>query len=176
MSTEWCFARERKLRRMSEKMLKPLLVGQAPGESGDGIPLSGRCGRKLCGLMKTDLDDYLEKFDRVNVLDFFPGKNGKGDAFPINKAREMASRIRLGERPFVVLLGRNVARAFGMAKMDPLTWTTVRGTPVALVPHPSGVNRWWNDCTNVRRARRFLRNIYNVARVNCELSSSSKAC
>ena len=161
---------------MPEKILKPLIIGQAPGGSGDGIPLSGRCGRKLCGLMKTDLDDYLETFDRINVLESFPGKNGKGDSFPTRKAREMASKIELHGRPLVVLLGRNVARAFGLAKMDPLTWTTVHGTKVALVPHPSGVNRWWNDCTNVRRARRFLRKIYNDTRMKSGLSSSPKAC
>jgi hypothetical protein len=28
---------------------------------------------------------------------------------------------------------------------------------VAILPHPSGVNHWYNDPRNVARARRFLR-------------------
>lgn len=32
-----------------------------------------------------------------------------------------------------------------------------RAVRVAVVPHPSGINRWWNDPANVEAARSFLR-------------------
>lgn len=30
-------------------------------------------------------------------------------------------------------------------------------------PHPSGVNRWWNDPDNTRRAERYLRRLWEEA-------------
>lgn len=33
---------------------------------------------------------------------------------------------------------------------------------VAVVPHPSGVNRWWNEPANVEAAGRFLRELWHA--------------
>lgn len=39
-----------------------------------------------------------------------------------------------------------------------LRWEYLRkGETYAVLPHPSGVNRWWNEEENVARARDFLR-------------------
>jgi uracil-DNA glycosylase len=137
---------------------KPLLVGQAPGPSGDNSrPLSGRIGKRLAQLMGVSFDAYLSTFDRINLLASFPGKSdGKGDKFPLHEAREIASLLDLGGRPFVLLMGRGVARAFGMIGTPWLEWFELRGANVAVVPHPSGVNRWWNDAKNEAEARSFL--------------------
>lgn len=90
----------------------------------------------------------------MNLLAEFPGKSGKGDAFPIALARARAARMRLGGE--VVLLGRHVARAFGAQGAPFLEWFDLRGAWAAVVPHPSGVNHWWNDPANTNRAAVFL--------------------
>jgi len=60
----------------------------------------------------------------------------------------------------VVLVGAAVARAFG-ARVGELAWghDPVLRAELALLPHPSGVNLWWNLPTNVERARAFLRKL-----------------
>jgi hypothetical protein len=78
------------------------------------------------------------------------------------QARRATARLkpRLAGRR-VILLGCGVAHAFGFARFPVLTWTTVRwgglDTRVSIVPHPSGVNTWWNDADNIEAASRFLR-------------------
>ncbi len=132
------------------------IVGQAPGPRGlKGRPLEGGASRKFAGLAGVSEDEFWRLFRTRNVLPRFPGKNGKGDAFPIDEARRRAAsmRFRAGR---VILLGQGVARAFGV-RAPPLTWRRVGRREFAVVPHPSGVNRWWNDPKNVRRAKRFLR-------------------
>lgn len=108
-----------------------ILVGQAPGPRTDpGEPLSGRC---------------------VNLLGAYPGRSGKGDAFPAGEARLAAAALD-ARGALVVLLGLGVTRAFKVAA----PWFGRRGAFV-VAPHPSGVSRWWNEAGNRRRARRFWR-------------------
>lgn len=106
----------------------------------------------------------------MNLLAEYPGpaRSGKGDAFPRSRAAAGARRLApslAGRR--AVLLGRAVAGAFRLPGDVPfLTWVEaeVRGVriSVAVVPHPSGVNTWWNDAGNRRCARRFLRGALGV--------------
>jgi hypothetical protein len=103
----------------------------------------------------------MARADTVNVLTRYYGKNGKGDSFPISLARKRADKIqKLFERyDRVVLLGENVARAF-----------RVKGTigvldarnKFCLIPHPSGVNRWYNNKENKELASRTLREALGV--------------
>jgi uracil-DNA glycosylase len=138
-----------------------MIIGQAPGPRTDHRePLSGASGRRLAALCGLPLSVFLARFERVNLVRRHPGKLAKGDAFPRAIARRNAARLlplMRGRR--VVLLGRNVADAFGLAHLSMFVWHRVGGVEVAVAPHPSGVNHWWNDPRNVRRARRFWRKL-----------------
>lgn len=87
------------------------------------------------------------------MLDAFPGKEGRGDAFPMREARaRVDSLVPKLAGNVVVLLGKRVAAAFGMKRPKYLERVKHRGLDVVVLPHPSGVNRWWNDARNVHRA------------------------
>lgn len=146
---------------------RPWLVGQAPSATGDpDKPCTGRFGRRLCSVAggdpsERDLIQFLTAFRRVNVLYEHPGTlDGKGDAFPLDRARVAADAMaRVWRDEVVVLCGKTtVARAFG-CEDDYFTWHAVRGNRMAVFPHPSGVNRFWNDDDNRDRAGRFLRGV-----------------
>jgi uracil-DNA glycosylase len=146
--------------------MRPLLIGQAPGPRSDPLePLAGRCGARLAGLCGIEQAEFLERFERVNLLDRFPGKAGKGDRFDINKARKKAIDLLLFgqmENRRVVMLGANVARTFGFPPAtEQLLWSVTDGGGfhVAFCPHPSGVSRWWNEKTNVAKALLFWREL-----------------
>lgn len=68
-------------------------------------------------------------------------------------ARARAARV-VEERPesVIVMLGRRVAAAFGRESMDAAT----RDGRFVAIPHPSGLNRAWNDRTLVPRVRALL--------------------
>lgn len=150
--------------------MRTLLIGQAPARTSDpAVPLrDGASGRRLARLVGLGPAEYAEAFDRVNLLDSWPGSAGKGDRFPAALARlaadrllpALARRARSGGR--VVFVGGAVARAFGF-EAAPLLWrawkpgAADRPVIAARLPHPSGVNPWWNDETNRRAAAEFLR-------------------
>ena len=141
---------------------KPLVVGQAPGPRSDpDHPLSGRCGVRLADLCGIKVPDFMERFDRFNLIEKFPGKSGKGDAFPMEQAYAGAVKLLVtGETNgrMVVLLGDNVAAAFGLPRgLAPFVWITGFAMLAAVCPHPSGINRWYNDPKNLKRAKRFWR-------------------
>lgn len=101
---------------------------------------------------------YLPEFEAVNLLDRFPGKSyswGKGDLFVHRAARDAAERMSLRGRT-VLLCGWYVAGAFGLRRLSLFRWVGFRGGIVAVVPHPSGVNHWWNTPSNERMAARFF--------------------
>jgi hypothetical protein len=57
----------------------------------------------------------------------------------------------------VLLLGTRVCAAFGLDRPEWLGWYATEAAPLALaVPHPSGLNRWWNDLDNRVNAERQL--------------------
>ena len=138
---------------------KVVLVGQAPSASG-ADRFEGRSGARLATLAELSRADFLATFERVNLLPFAGKDGGKGDAFDASAARLAAGRLApslAGRR--VVLVGLAVAKAFGLDEPPLLSWTVHRGMNVAVVPHPSGVNRWWNEPTNVAMAKAFLREL-----------------
>lgn len=146
--------------------MKPLIIGQAPGPKTDPAePLSGPSGRRLAALCELSLDDFLACFQRVNLMNRFPGKAGKGDAFRIDRARRAALRLSqsFGGRK-VVLLGNHVARAFEVLPISPPgAFMPMWGGLVTIFPHPSGISRWWNDPKNVRLASQFWRMLAQAA-------------
>jgi hypothetical protein len=138
-----------------------LVVGQAPGRTGDPTrPFDSRrgSGRRLAEL--AGVEAISDVADVVNVLDSWPGAAGqKGDRFPMGAARRAAARVDLGGYDRVLLIGRGVAAAFGVSAPF-LVWFPLRGAEAAVVPHPSGVNHWWNDGSNKERARGFFREVF----------------
>lgn len=64
----------------------------------------------------------------------------------------------------IILIGRRVARVYGMETLGPLA--AVRrhggmGSTVVAVPHPSPLNRWWNNKANVTMASLTLKRIWS---------------
>ena len=106
--------------------MKTILVGQAPSRNSDpSSPLS----------KGASVEEYLDAFERRNVLNAWPGRSMKGDAFPMELARASVAAMEAD------LAWRN--------------WGSLGERAVA--PHPSGVNRWYNDPANVVAARDFFR-------------------
>jgi hypothetical protein len=55
----------------------------------------------------------------------------------------------------LILLGSKVCDAFGIEDPDWLeTYASILWSPMIAFPHPSGLNRWWNDPENEREAFR----------------------
>jgi hypothetical protein len=132
-------------------------VGQAPGRRTDPAePLEGRCARFMAGIMGITVRRFM-RFRRENLSDRWPGKSGKGDAFDMDDGMDGAERLcNVPGRVRLVLLGAKVARCFGLP-WRPLARYEWTGGEALVVPHPSGVNRWWNEARNRRAARRALR-------------------
>lgn len=145
--------------------MKPIIIGQAPGPNTDPmrplppLPKSGSGGRiaRFCDLSP---EEYLETFDRTNLLYYFPGRWKRDDKWPRREAEIAAAAVK----PFlrgrdVILLGRNVARAFGYPaqQLDFHTWfrDEVWGFSVSVVPHTSGRNKWYSKQNNEEVSREF---------------------
>lgn len=57
----------------------------------------------------------------------------------------------------LIFLGRRAAQAAGHHVERYCTWSDYRSGRAAVLPHPSGVNRWYNQIKHRRMAERFLR-------------------
>jgi len=151
--------------------VKPLIIGQAPARGNDGKPpFSGRSGARLAeliGVTKNGLytgDVLPEYFDLVNLLPAWQGKQGKGDVFDMKTAKLKAGILihELNEGPprSILMMGRKVRRAMGVnGDWEYLEWFDFYKHEAVIFPHPSGVNRWWNDQANYGEARFFLRDV-----------------
>jgi len=146
--------------RIARSGAKLVIIGQGPSRPGKrSRPLEGAAGRKLASLFGVSEREYRDGTLRLNIFSRWFGKQGKGDRFPLAAARRRASKLRRrlrGRR--VVLLGRNVARAFGIT-VEYLRWIR-GGFEAGVLPHPSGVNRWWNERRNRIAAQRFARGVW----------------
>src|SRR5262245_32209990 len=135
--------------------LRPLVVGEAPGRV-PGAVLRGRCGKVLADLVGIDVEEFHRRVEAINLLVEWPGPAAsKGAAGNMKQARAAAEKFDLRGR-FVVFLGRRVAEAFGFREPHWFEWRLHRGGIAAIMPHPSGVNTWWNDRRNTRHAARFM--------------------
>lgn len=159
-----------------------LIVGEAPSRT-TSEPLSGRSGARIAELMGLTTETFVERFDRVNLLDEYPGSDGKGTAFPFLPAMARAFELREGPWTHYLLLGRRVAGAFGLRDdAEFLRWYELVGLRIVVpdgelfprssepkravvLPHPSGIVRWWNTTANRRAARAFLRRLERETRV-----------
>lgn len=106
---------------------------------------------------------FVERTRHVNVLEEWPGAGRKGSKFPLTDARHAAAALldELADDPprVVLLAGARVAHSFNLR---PGRWsyfsTAMRSpeTEFVVVPHPSGVNRWWNQRLNAASAAAYL--------------------
>jgi len=106
---------------------------------------------------------YIRVFDRHNLFLSYEKKRG------IDQRRIAAKRVveavgaGYGDKIQILALGRMVADSFGLPIGAPLVWShpdsSNRNLIVAYVPHPSGLNRWYNDKTNDYRARKFVETV-----------------
>lgn len=128
-----------------------LLVGEAPSK-----PLDGRSGGWLASLVGTTWRELEERVVVRNLFGTHPGS-----AFPHEQARRAAVRMlswASSEAGAIVMLGRNVARAFGLTADDPiLTWRSLGAHEAIVVPYPT-LSRW-NPEENRERARAAVREI-----------------
>ncbi len=147
-------------------------VGQAPSQETEGKPpFTGKCGKFLAEvLLGTTQEQMLKDHDFINVLDYWPGKGLGGDKFPMDKAQAEAQKKLdiLRNKRVVILLGNNVARAFGAKSFSYLSWYEIRNPQnsndvivprMAVIPHPSGINRYWNRPENRTVVAKFLKYI-----------------
>lgn len=151
------------------------MVGEAPSRSlADPRQILVR--KDLCELCGVSKARFVELYDRVNVLDEWPGKHPSGgDRFVMSEGVRGARQIMrdVGLRyDHIVLLGRRVERCF---TMDPNPWFDQFslehfGCPANfyICPHPSRVSRWWNDPSNVTCAKIFWREMTNYAATLCQ--------
>lgn len=148
--------------------MKPLLIGEAPGKNEHPPrPLEGRVGRRLATCAGISFEEFLERFDRTNLLSVRQDTKEKGFEFDHVAAKAEAERLHrevLQPGQTVVLLGRRVAKAFDMPPdpfVEHLRWAWgQRGfIKMYVVPHPSGINRWFNEPTNVSQMNEFMRRI-----------------
>ncbi len=142
-------------------MTKLLLIGESVGPGG-GAPFGGASGRRLASLCGVSHEDFLSMVDAVNLLNRWPGRQRgpKGHAFPVVDARAAATALDLAGRT-VALAGKRVALAFGLRDPPWLVEVSlgVGESAAFVVPHPSGVVRWYNDPDNGRAVGRLLRRL-----------------
>lgn len=152
--------------------MKPLIVGEAPSKNEvTERPIEGRVGRRLADCCCISLDEFLHRFDRVNLLHVRQDTKEKGfefdEAAASQEAHRMATTLDFNDRPFVLLLGKRVAAAFGAHANYFEAQHVGTRTTLYVLPHPSGVNRWWNDPENHRKICDFMQ--YLLAALDNEM-------
>lgn len=143
-----------------------LLVGEAPNRwmEESNAPHHALWREDLAELADLNMIEFLRCFARCDLLDRYPGRQGRGSAFPLAEARPRAAALlealRAPSSPFVrvVLVGRRTAQACGHS--DPFFHTRTLDVPgraidFTCVPHPSKVSTWWKQEENVAQARAF---------------------
>jgi hypothetical protein len=131
-----------------------IIVGQCNPYPGTE-PLSrvpGSAGERLYRLF-AEAGITQEQYDAIpktNLLrgTFWSRREAKYHAGPV--------LAHLG-RTDLLLLGRDVVSAMSLRVPRPLTWVS---PGYAMLPHPSGLNRWYNDPVNRRAAVHFLATAY----------------
>lgn len=150
-------------RRRRRALDRVVLVAFAPEREEDlRRPLiddvSGALLRKLSGA--ATVEQYVSWFERLYLLRRAPSIPGfSGRRFAVLSAREAAFALLpelRGRR--VILLGRTVARAFGLRReaFPPFAWVERHGAEFALLPPPTPLHAFWRSYSNRASAARFF--------------------
>lgn len=136
----------------------PLIVGEQNPYGADPrfamFPMPERsAGGRLCSLiLGMQTSKYLLLFNRANLCD---------GPWSMPKARIRARQ--LWEDPAtrppgkLILLGSKVCKAFETAFTP---FEIIEGGSILILPHPSGLNRLWNEPGIIERARAAVVDIY----------------
>lgn len=143
-----------------ERPWRVVLVGESPEMTSDPEkPLNGRIGAWLKRVAWPDLGERAQavRFDQAFTCCTLLGEwPGEGLSFPIKKGMVAMERLEpeLDGR-VVVALGESVQVLMGAGSTFTF-WGHRGGFDFAGMPHPSGLNRWWNHRLNREVARGFL--------------------
>jgi uracil-DNA glycosylase len=145
--------------------MKPLIIGEAPSKNEvTEHPIEGRAGKRLAALAGLPLSEFLAHFNRVNLLHVRQDTAEHGFQFDRLAAYRSAQRLIPAfqeDEQIILMLGKRVADAFGITCIEYFVERRFRNVPgeFRVLPHPSGINRWWNDPHNVLLAKQFMQNI-----------------
>lgn len=146
---------------------KPILVGMNNPQGN--IPFfphpPGCSGHRLWQMLSSKTgcfrQEYLDTFDRINMI---PDKVWSAGA--ALAAQEPTWRLLEGRT--VVLCGRAVPVALGYSRTP---WSGLAGLyevkyrcTLYFIPHPSGMNRWYNDPANRDAVASLLSELYKSYR------------
>lgn len=153
-------------------MAELYIVGQAPARTGDGRPFTGNSGKTLLKLFGWPSYEYMSlRIHLLNLLDEkqepLPGR--RGDRFNYEVAKREAIRLRghwhiFYSETHVICCGVNVFKCFtGQSPKQPFKGLALNHRRFNTVvkcwymPHPSGINPFYNDPELVAEAKQFLR-------------------
>jgi len=139
-----------------------MLIGEAPGPQGDSrLPLfcdpPGCAGDRLRRYAGLSPQDYLGRLRRVNMCRELPWSSDRARVQRKLIVDWLKCRDNfLNDIPLrVVLLGNKVARMWDLESAD-FRCGWIEGVDVVAIPHPSGLNRVYNDPENELRAGRVV--------------------
>lgn len=131
-------------------------VSASPRHALYPFPVHHSGGRLCFDILKMDYREYLRAFERRNVLQL-----AEGERWSAPKAREAARLIGEeahaawgpGGTPRMVVLGQKVCAAFGVPYQPLQAYQSRACIDFFVLPHPSGLNRMWNEPFAYDRAR-----------------------
>lgn len=145
---------------------RPVLIGMnnpvsaAPEHALFPYP-PGCTGHRIYEMLQERVPDvtrrqYLDAFDRRNVV--------SAKVFDKKLAREGAAKLEQefwGSGRTIVLLGNDTVAAFGHPRslVHP---QVIAGATWRQIPHPSGLNRWYNDPENRKLVSMLLEDLFNA--------------
>ncbi len=158
--------------------MRPILVGMNnPQGNTPLVPYPKGCtGYRIWEMLNEKTGcyriDYMNSFERINLVSL--------PAWCARQARANAEAIRaILEGRTAVLLGRAVPAALGLGQTPWMVsgWLGKGGVYYS-VPHPSGLNRWYNTATNRDEVASLLSELYTEYRSSAglPLHSGSNRC
>jgi hypothetical protein len=134
-------------------LVKVVLLGMnSPTSEVLGFVNKGGAGARLLELTGLDEEEYIRKYQRINLL--------SSKSWSASLAKKKAFRMkRLLRGRTVVVLGKGVWSALGLPEIEWLGVHCEGKTTWALIPHPSGKNHFYNSGENKKLVRRFLKDV-----------------
>lgn len=121
----------------------------------------GSSGHKLWSMTGLSMPNYVRYFERVNLWSMSDNKN---EFVGRERAKGIVSTVSGSVDAFIICLGKDVARAFGIEGKPKMKFFGLKNNVwVAHLPHPSGLNRWYNSDENRAAATYFMQQVAAAA-------------